>query len=47
VESDIGIIDATLETRWRRAAASLGCDESWDPAAPEESTDGDETEADA
>jgi flagellar assembly protein FliH len=29
VESDIGVIDATLETRWRRAAASLGCDESW------------------
>ena len=29
VESDIGIIDATLETRWNRAAASLGCDESW------------------
>jgi flagellar assembly protein FliH len=33
VESDIGIIDATLETRWRRAAASLGCDESWEEAA--------------
>ncbi|MES2229538.1 MAG: flagellar assembly protein FliH [Pseudomonadota bacterium] len=30
VESDIGIIDASLETRWRRAAASLGCDEGWD-----------------
>jgi flagellar assembly protein FliH len=29
VESDIGVIDATLETRWRRAAASLGCDEGW------------------
>jgi flagellar assembly protein FliH len=48
VESDIGIIDATLETRWRRAAASLGCDEAWDPAAPDETAaDGDETEADA
>jgi flagellar assembly protein FliH len=42
VESDIGIIDATLETRWRRAAASLGCDEDWksaeapaEPAAPD------------
>jgi flagellar assembly protein FliH len=34
VESDIGIIDASLETRWRRAAASLGCDEGWDDAAP-------------
>ena len=29
VESDIGLIDASLETRWRRAAASLGCDEGW------------------
>ena len=34
VESDIGVIDATLETRWRRAAASLGCDEGWTDAAP-------------
>ena len=33
VESDIGVIDANIETRWRRAAASLGCDETWDPAA--------------
>jgi flagellar assembly protein FliH len=29
VESDIGIIDASIETRWRRAAAALGCDEGW------------------
>jgi flagellar assembly protein FliH len=29
VESDIGVIDATLETRWRRAVASLGSDEAW------------------
>ena len=29
VESDIGVIDASLEARWRRAAASLGCDEGW------------------
>ena len=36
VESDIGVIDATLETRWRRAAAALGSDESWgDEAAAE------------
>ncbi len=34
VESDIGVIDASLETRWRRAAASLGCDEGWDASAP-------------
>ena len=35
VESDIGVIDATLEARWRRTAASLGCDEPWagEPAA--------------
>jgi flagellar assembly protein FliH len=36
VESDIGVIDASLDARWRRAAASLGIDESWDgQAAPE------------
>jgi len=38
VESDIGVIDASLEARWRRAAASLGCDEAWNgdmPAEPE------------
>ena len=34
VESDIGVIDASLEARWRRAAASLGCDESWAGDAP-------------
>lgn len=33
VESDIGVIDASLEARWRRAAASLGCDEGWNGAA--------------
>ena len=32
VESDIGTIDASVETRWRRAAAALGCDEAWDAA---------------
>ncbi len=30
VESDIGAIDATLQTRWARAAAALGCESSWD-----------------
>lgn len=36
VESDIGVIDASMEARWRRAAASLGCDEPWaDDAAGE------------
>ena len=43
VESDIGVIDATLEARWRRAAASLGSDEAWaadePPAAPDTDPD--------
>ena len=29
VESDIGMIDATVETRWRRAVASIGCHSEW------------------
>ncbi len=29
VESDIGVIDASIEARWRRASAALGCDEAW------------------
>ncbi|MDP3824025.1 MAG: flagellar assembly protein FliH [Burkholderiales bacterium] len=33
VESDIGVIDASIETRWRRAAAALGNDEPWEPLA--------------
>ncbi|HET7794844.1 MAG TPA: FliH/SctL family protein [Rhizobacter sp.] len=36
VESDIGVIDASLEARWRRAAASLGIDEGWSGAATAE-----------
>lgn len=36
VESDIGVVDATVEARWRRAAASVGCDAAWhDAPAPE------------
>jgi flagellar assembly protein FliH len=42
VESDIGAIDATLQTRWARAVAALGCASAWEaeaacaaPAAPE------------
>jgi flagellar assembly protein FliH len=34
VESDIGAIDASLDTRWRRAAAALGSDPAWN--APDE-----------
>ena len=33
VESDIGVIDASMETRWRRAAATLGIDEPWTGSA--------------
>lgn len=29
VESDIGIIDASIESRWRRAAAALGSQSPW------------------
>ena len=39
IESDIGVIDASLETRWRRAAASLGCDDVWDADAAPADTD--------
>ena len=35
VESDIGSIDATMETRWRRASAALGCDDAWLEPAPD------------
>jgi flagellar assembly protein FliH len=34
VESDIGVIDATIDTRWRRAAAALGRSEPWADDAP-------------
>lgn len=42
VESDIGVIDASIETRWRRAAASLGSDEPWEPASEVPADTGDE-----
>ena len=37
VESNIGLVDASIETRWRRAAASIGRDDAWSPLkrAPE------------
>lgn len=34
LESDIGVIDASMETRWRRAVAVIGCDEPWIPVPP-------------
>jgi flagellar assembly protein FliH len=30
VESDIGVMDASMQARWRRAAAAVGCDQPWD-----------------
>lgn len=35
VESDIGAVDASLDTRWRRASASLGIDQGWDGRSAE------------
>jgi flagellar assembly protein FliH len=29
IESDIGLVDATIEERWRRGAAGLGSAEAW------------------
>ena len=40
IESDIGGVDATIDERWRQAAAALGCDDAWDgSAAPVPSPD--------
>jgi len=32
VESDIGVIDASVAARWKRAVAALGCEEAWETA---------------
>ena len=34
VDSDIGAVDATIATRWARAAAALGCEEPWQVGTP-------------
>ena len=34
VESDIGLVDATIDERWRRAVAPLGNDLPWRDVAP-------------
>ncbi len=34
VESDIGVLDATLQARWNRAAAAMGNEEDWETTAP-------------
>ncbi len=40
VESDIGVIDGSIEARWRRAAAALGCDQPWDSSGCRAAGDG-------
>ena len=40
VESDIGVIDATLQTRWDRAAAALGFEQPWAADASPAHADG-------
>ncbi|WP_280152157.1 FliH/SctL family protein [Piscinibacter sp. XHJ-5] len=30
VESDIGVVDASIAARWKRAVAALGCEEAWE-----------------
>ncbi|MEO8058926.1 MAG: FliH/SctL family protein [Burkholderiales bacterium] len=42
VESDIGVIDASIETRWRRATAALGVDDPWEPATAQPDDMGDD-----
>lgn len=34
VESDVGAVDASIETRWARAAAGMGHDLAWSGSAP-------------
>jgi len=34
VESDIGVLDATLQARWNRAAAALGSEQDWETTSP-------------
>jgi len=34
IESDIGLVDATVDERWRRAVASLGSDLAWHDTTP-------------
>jgi flagellar assembly protein FliH len=35
VESDIGLVDATIDERWRRAVAALGSELPWQAASPD------------
>jgi len=45
VESDIGAIDASIENRWRRTAAVLGCDQGWDGVTVDPDKDSEADEA--
>lgn len=36
VESDIGVVDASVAARWKRAVASLGCEEAWRDIEPDD-----------
>ncbi len=42
VESDIGAIDASVETRWRRTAAALGIDQAWDAGTGQDTSEDDD-----
>jgi len=39
VESDIGLVDATIDERWRRAVAALGSDLSWRAEPPADASE--------
>jgi flagellar assembly protein FliH len=39
LDSDIGVVDASLQTRWARAAAALGCESGWVSGAPSPAAD--------
>lgn len=41
VESNIGLVDASIETRWRRAAAAIGRDDAWQSGGGPEPFDAD------
>ena len=34
IESDVGSIDASIPSRWRRSVAALGSEQAWDAAEP-------------
>ncbi len=39
IESDLGRVDATIATRWKRAIASIGSEQAWDAQAPSADAD--------